>query len=187
MKGEAVEPEPEPELEPELAFFYAPPSVGGAAAARVGSAAAGEARAALAPGWRVVFGGGANRRWGCSVATLQRRDDGTSSGSAASPPPLRLCTAVLTGRQRPRAQLWTREGETGAPAHGFVLSLALPELDALERRQCRDGGVTRERVSLLARTADGRSFEPCEAVAWRCGAPLTACLPAYVVSGLRNS
>ena len=114
-----------------------------------------EARAAVANGWRLVFGG-QSKKWGCSVASVIQ-----SPGErvlAARPR-----TAIMTRHQLPVVL-----GEDEA-AYGFVLRLESWELAAYEKARHSRRHYDRMSIRVLARQRDGRSFaeETCVAYVLR--------------------
>lgn len=104
-----------------------------------------EGRAAIANGWRLVFGG-QSKKWGCSVASIMRAEEG------AAPQAARPRTAIMTRHQLPVVL-----GEDQA-AYGFVLRLEAPELAAYERARHSRRNYDRIPLRVLARQRDGRSF-----------------------------
>ena len=113
-----------------------------------------EGRAAMAPGWHLVFAGQSKRWGGCSVASLLRdRATGALTASMASKP----LTGVLTRRQLPIVL-----GDDEA-AYGFVLRLGQAELEAYERARHNPRHFKRVSLNVLVREDDGRSFTEIEA------------------------
>lgn len=114
-----------------------------------------EGRAAIANGWRLVFGG-QSKKWGCSVASLIQAPG--ERVQAARPR-----TAIMTRHQLPVVL-----GEDEA-AYGFVLRLELRELAEYERTRHSRRHYDRISLRVLARQRDGRSFaeETCVAYVLR--------------------
>ena len=109
---------------------------------RSGDQVVSEGRAAIANGWRLVFGG-QSTKWGCSVASLIQAPG--ESVQAARPR-----TAIMTRHQLPVVL-----GEDEA-AYGFVLRLELPELAAYEKARHSRRYYDRISLRVLARQRERR-------------------------------
>ena len=112
---------------------------------RDGAQVIGEARAAMASGWRLVFGG-QSKKWGCSVASLVPAPEGAPLQAE------RPRTAIMT-----RHQLPVILGDDTA-AYGFVLRLEAHELQLYARARHSRRNYDCVPIRALTRQRDGRSF-----------------------------